>query len=274
METETSENKKIAVIGAGHIGKAFVEGLINSNFKSENIIITCRTNKKLKDIGLAYKVNSTTDNIKAAKWADLIVIAVKPKDVNKVLSEIKKFIDGKTIISMAAGISISVLKDFLNEETQKIIRIMPNIPIATNDGVIGFFAAKNISNKEKKDTLRFLSRFGLVINLKLEKELDILTLISGCGPGIVANLIKLFSSYSRVLKMDKKTSEVIALQTFLGTTNYLIRKKITAKDLEKSVATKGGITKTILKSLEHQKFSIIFFRAMTDGYLKLKHLLK
>ena len=255
MEKVILENKKIAVIGAGHIGQAIIKGLINSGkIKRSSIFIS----NKLNTIAIVKK-------------ADYIFIAVKPFLVKEVLKEIKPVIKNKIILSVAAGISLEKLLSYSNSN-QKIIRLMPNIPVSENKGVIGFLANKNVSNSEKQDIIRLVSLLGKVLIVKKEEDLDTLTLVTGCGPAISAYFINLISSYAKNQGFSQTESINMALKIFEGTTNYLNSNNLTPSKLIESVATKGGVTEVMISSLNKSGVNKLFEEAMESGYDKLRQL--
>ena len=255
MEKVILENKKIAVIGAGHIGQAIIKGLINSGkIKKSNIFISNKLN-----------------NIAIAKKSDYVFIAIKPFLVKEVLKEIKPVIKNKIILSVAAGVSLEMLLSYSNV-SQKIIRLMPNIPISENKGVIGFFANNNISNSEKNIIIKLVSLLGKVIMVKKEEGLDILTLVTGCGPAISAYFMNIISSYAENQGFPQKESINIALKVFEGTTNYLNENNLSPSKLIESVATKGGVTEVIINSLNKVGMNNLFEEAMESWYDKLHQL--
>lgn len=248
------ENKKLAIIGVGHMGTALAEGLVNSGFKKDNIILS----------------NRSKDNKKVVLQADYIIIAVKPLIVCQVIEEIKDYIKDKLLISAAAAVSISSIEKYTENRKQKIIRLMPNISVMYNQGIIGFYANKYVSEKEKEEIKNMLSPLGMVVEVKNEKEIDILTVISGCGPAMVTLFINLLSKTAKSLGLSSKVSERIAMQTFKGTVYYLQKTGFKADDIQKAVTTKGGITEEIIQSLEKRDFSLTFEDSVRKGYLKIK----
>ncbi|VVA44273.1 Pyrroline-5-carboxylate reductase [Candidatus Roizmanbacteria bacterium] len=255
MEKDILGNKKIAVIGAGHIGQAIIKGLINSGkIKKSNIFISNKLN-----------------NIAIAKKSDYVFIAIKPFLVKEVLKEIKPVIKNKIILSVAAGVSLEMLLSYSNTN-QKTVRLMPNIPVSENKGVIGFIANKNISNLEKNNTIKLISLLGKVFIVKKEEDLDVLTLVAGCGPAISAYFINLISRYAENQGFSQKESIGIALKIFEGTNNYLNSNNLTPSQLIESVATKGGVTEVIINSLNKVGMNNLFEGVMESGHDKLRQL--
>lgn len=255
MAKVTSVKHTIAIIGMGHIGSALRSGLVKSGVKHSRIVTS----------------KSSRTNAHAVRAAHWIFLAVKPGMVATVLRELKGELKGKVVISLAAGIEKTKLKKLANKV--RVGRIMPNIPIAEGEGVVGVLYG-SLTLTEKKTLRRMLSGLGLLIEARDDRELEALTLISGCGPGIVAYLIEMLAQNARRAGFRGSKSEAVALQTFKGTLSYIGAKKITAKNLMKAVATKGGVTETILTDLSRNGFNKNFAHAIKAGHAKIKKLRK
>ena len=259
-------NKKIAIIGGGHIGLALAEGLINSGkIAGSQLIVANPSLSKIVHLK-KHGVEITTDNKFAATKADWIFLAVKPFIIDHVLTEIRDLVKGKLIISLAAIVTIENLRRQV--KNAEIIRIMPNMAISCNQGVIGFFT----DEQDKKQAKQLLSLLGLVVEVQKEEGLDTLTLLSGCGPAIVSHFIETLANYGISNGLPTDESHALALQTFKGTVSLLEKSGFSAEDLIRSVATKGGITETILNKLKQRDFQSFFILAMDNGYSKIKEL--
>lgn len=249
-------NKKIAIIGFGHIGKALMKGLISGGLKQENILVS----------------NNSSENKKVVEKSDWIIFAVKPLVMESVISELKDFIADKLIFSLAAGVRISSLEKYAGNKKQKIIRLMPNIPIAIGEGVIGFYANKNVSLDEKNAAMKLISTLGKVVDCKTEDDFDAINIISACGPAVVAYLITMLSKSGEKFGLSKNVAEKIALQTFAGTLSYLKQTQQTPLELQKSVATKSGATEQVIQNLDKEKILQKFVKSLDKGYAKIKKL--
>ena len=272
MEKDILENKKIAIIGTGHIGQTLLEGLLNSGIAKSRFIVTHPSYIRLKNVSKKYGVKVTINNQKAAKEAYFIFIAVKPFIVKEVIKGIKDTIDKKILLSVAATVNIDLLESYSENHRQKIIRLMPNIPIAQNHGVIGFYANKNIKDIDEKEIITLLSNLGEIIRVKKEKNLDILTLVSACGSAIVSYFIELLAKYGQSKGLTTNDSINIALKTFEGVLVYLKKTCLDPTQLRESVSTKGGITEKILIDLIKKGFYRQFEESMNEGYLKIEEI--
>ena len=107
--------------------------------------------------------------------------------------------------------------------------------------------------------------------MKKESGLDALTLVAGCGPGIVAYLVELLAKNASRLGITGFEAEQVAFQTFKGTLGYMQANLISAARMQESVATKGGVTEAILSAFRTNGLGKAFERSMEAGKKKMKH---
>lgn len=247
---------KIGIIGYGHLGKALKKGLIRSGIAKESIFVA----------------NTQKESKRVVSNADLLFITVKPKDVFRLIRDIREEVKDKILISAAAAVSIAHISKSAKYAKLKIIRIMPNLPIAHQQGVIGLYANKYILPAEKKKIIRILTALGKVIECKRESEIDAMTILSGSGPAITAYYILLMIKAGMSIGLSKLVSEQIALQTVKGTITTIQESQQTVEELQNAVATKGGITETILRNFNDQNIPNQFVASMERGYGKIKRI--
>ncbi|MEK9177045.1 MAG: NAD(P)-binding domain-containing protein [Patescibacteria group bacterium] len=266
MATSGNNKTKIAIIGGGHIGSALAEGLLASGVAGSRLMIADRTPSRLRSLA-KRRVRVTADAAQAAAWAEWVFIAVKPKDVRETLADLQPFIKGKLVVSLAAGIPVSSLRGWAHKDA-RLARAMPNIPIATGTGVVGLYA-KGLGAKEHSRLRYALVGLGGVIETGRESDLETLTLIAGCGPGIAAYLVDLLAASARRLGLSAKTARYASVKTFEGAMTYLDERGLEPSELARSVATKGGVTEAILTRLTREKFPARFARAINAGAERL-----
>ncbi len=267
------KDKNIAIIGGGHIAGAIIEGLVGAEkSNAKKIIVADPSLEKLKSLEEKFKIKTSLNNKEAVEDADWILIAVKPFDVGKVIEEIKTNINEKILISVAAGVTLSELQKYTLGPGQKIIRIMPNIPVAYLKGVIGLLANINVSEKEKSEIEKFFSQIGKVFVAKTEEEFIFFSLTPGCGPALVSYCINMFTKTAIESGLDEKSAGEIAMQIFTGTLLHLQKKKLSPKQLQEEVATKGGVTEQIIKSLDGSDIQRIFDNAIKKGQNKIQEI--
>jgi len=244
-------SRNIAIIGGGHMGTALVRGFLNAGIARRSIKISDDARK----------------NASVAESSDVIFIAVKPRVVREVLVQIRDAAEGKAVISLAAGVRIAEMRKIAGRRVH-LGRGMPNIPVAERHGVVGFFGG-TLTTPQRASARSILAKLGLLVEVRKERELDALTLISGCGPGIVAALVEMVAKKARSLGL-RREADALALHTFMGAIHHMAKTGTTASELMRSVATKGGITEAILEGLRREGFEQRFARAIDAGREKLE----
>lgn len=266
MEMDKLENKKITIIGSGHICHAFVEGLIRANKRFiQNIIVSNPSSSNLKTMENKYGVKTTTNNKEAVLKADWVIVAVKPLVVGSVLREIKDLTKEKLIISFAAAVNTKNLQKYLGNSRQRLTRVMPNLAVVSNEGVIGLYANKQVTFMEKEEMLKMFNALGKVIVLEKERDIDILTVVAGCGPAIVSFFMDMLTRSAISLGLSDDISQKLSLQIFKGTISYLEQTGLTFSELMQAVSTKGGITEMILNAMGENRLYETFVNCIAKG---------
>jgi len=252
-------NKKIGIIGFGNMGSAIAEQL------KAGYQITVFDKDKDKTQNLKG-INVVLGTAALIKQVDVVVLAVKPQDFDVVLDEAKTIIDGKLIISIAAGISTAYIEKVLGKV--KVIRVMPNLPVKVKEGMSCLCKGKFADDEDLKFTEDLFKRVGKTLIIDNEDMMNSVTAISGSGPGFFCDLvegksldeIKDFSEqYFIPSLIDTATNlaftpiqaEILATTTGGGIVQYLIRGNLTPDEVKKQVASPGGTTEAGLKVLLH-----------------------
>jgi pyrroline-5-carboxylate reductase len=264
------ENMKIAIIGAGHMGSSLADGLIKSHtVLGKNLLFSNPHVGKLNKYK-KFGVFITTNNKKVATEADIIILAVRPGVVAVVIKEIKNKIKKNAIIlSVAACVDFELLENYFKPFKVKIVRLMPNIPVLYNCGVVGWVGNKNIGVGDKKTIKELLKPLGMIIDCKDEKELDRVDIFAGCGPGIVAYIMRNFEKAAEKYGFSKILAEKMTRQVFTGSLKHLENTGIKSEDLIIQVATKGGITEEVLRTLDVNRFYGMILKSIKKGYQKV-----
>ncbi|KXB09210.1 hypothetical protein AKJ46_00730, partial [candidate division MSBL1 archaeon SCGC-AAA833K04] len=239
---------KIGVIGCGNLGSSIIKGLLKSeSLKPEAIIASDPDKEKLEELG-KLGVKTTTDNQEATEESEVIIIAVKPSLVGKVLEELGVSKE-KLIISVAAGVST----DFLERHTDaRVIRVMPNIcgrvAEMASCYTLGKFATKD-DEKLVKDLLWVLG-----LTFKIDKELmDTVTGLSGSGPAFIFLVIQGLRDAGIDLGLSEDVALKLASQTVKGSGEMALNSGESLEELIDMVSSPKGTTIEGLKILEDQE---------------------
>lgn len=258
---------KISFIGFGNMAKAIAKGLYqNPEFK------IFAASPSLPVAINAEGIATHTNNLSIMQDADILIIAVKPANVSKVLTEVKTAIPKSCIVvSIAAGVSLNKLGDFCPPH-QPIVRCMPNTPVAAGKGATALMANSFVNNAQKKIIEEVFQDSGITAWLSNEEEMNALTALSGSGPAYVFLFIDAMIKAAQRLGLDEDLARTFALQTFAGAIALLEKTKETPEALQKKVTSPAGTTAAAIAILQQQKFEELIFNAMQAASLRAEQL--
>ena len=264
------KNKKIGFIGGGNMAEAIVSGMIKKKIVSAaSITIADKMVDKLKSLKEKYNVLTTTENSDVVD-CDIIVLAVKPQNFQDILAELKGVSEKSLLISILAGVRIDKIKAAFGDNL-KVIRVMPNTPALAGEGMAGISASENCTADDIKAAQFIFSQMGLaqVFN---EKEIDLVTAVSGSGPAYVFYFIESMVDAAVKLGMDKEQALVLVTQTFKGAVSLLELTGEDPSELRKKVTSKGGTTERATMVMHENNIKQIIFDAVKAAEDRSKEL--
>jgi pyrroline-5-carboxylate reductase len=258
-KTEIKSNHKLGFIGCGKMASAIIKGILDSKFLEHENILAAEINNEIatwKKMELNIEV--FTDNKIVAKNSDIIFLATKPHFIKEVLNEIKnELTKDKLVVSIAAGVSTKSIENIINKNLP-VIRVMPNAPALILEGMSGIVKGKFASEKHVEFIQELLSKIGKCIVLE-EDKMDILTAISGSGPAFFYKILNEMALAGEKLGLDYEKSLILAAQTAIGSAKLMLQSELSAQDLIKSVATKGGCTEIGIDFMNEQNTKNLFY---------------
>lgn len=261
-------NKRIAIIGGGNLGVAIAEGLINSGFSTPGDILVTRRNVKvlqfLKDKG----VQVSDDNKEAARFADLLILAVKPFQAEDIMTSIKDELDitRHVLVSVVTGFSIDHLLKAIGKKLA-IVRAMPNTAIAIQESMT-CLAAHEVSKEQMAGVDDIFNQLGRVVWID-EKLMDAATVLGACGTAYAMRYIRANIQGGIQIGFDAATASLIAAQTVKGAAELLLKKGAHPEQEIDKVTTPKGCTIAGLNEMEHQGFSSSLIKGIVASYDKI-----
>ncbi len=253
---------RVAVIGAGMIGGAVAKALAESGHE---VFATRRKVEKAKWLE-EYGVNVGSDNREAAEWAEVVFLTVKPNKVGKVLGEINQFLSGKLLVSLAAGISLGILKKLAPEA--KIVRAMPNIAILVKESFTAY-STEDLSEEDRKTVESLFGAFGKCLHID-EEHMDAITGLSGSGPAYVSVFLESMIYGGLKVGLPREIARKAALQTLLGTARLLLESSDHPAEIRDMVITPGGTTIDGVFELEEGRIRTTVMKAIDAATKKSK----
>jgi len=244
-------SKKIGIIGTGNMGEALISGLISSGSSTpEKIICSDASEDKLELIKEKFNVATTTDNLEVVKTADIILYAIKPQIMAKVLRETAPFLDmSKLIISIAAGVPLAAIESCLNKDL-RLIRVMPNVAVAVNEGASAIAAGEHTHKEDIQLAMSIFNSVGKCIFLEENNLMDAITGLSGSGPAYIFMIVDALADAGVKKGLSRQDSLSLSSQTVLGAAKLLIETKIHPGQLKDTVTSPGGTAIAGLHTLE------------------------
>lgn len=255
-------NKKIGFIGSGNMAHVIIGGLLSQKvIKSRNVLSSDPSPQKRVQVSKEFSIKTFSDNIEVVKISDVIVLAVKPQVMEKVLNELKGNITSKhLIISIAAGIPIAFISKILGNNLE-IIRVMPNAPALVKEGMSAIAAGKNITPENLEIAKTILNAVGKTVLLE-ESYLDAVTGLSGSGPAYIFLIIESLIEGGVASGLPWDVARELVLQTVAGSVSMI---KTTGKhlgELKNMVTSPGGTTVAGLNVLENKKVRYALIKAV------------
>lgn len=260
-------NKKIAIIGGGNLGTAIAEGLIKSGFVlPEQIIITKRNTKTLKP--LADKgILVSSDNKEAIRFADLVLLCIKPFQVSDVLTEIKDQLKpSHVVVSAVTGVTIDQIEKIAGPAVS-IVRAMPNTAIAIQESMT-CISYQQVRPEQLEYIEAVFNQLGQVTTID-EKLMDASTVLGACGIAYALRFIRANIQGGIEIGFDAATATLIASQTVKGAAELLIQTGHHPEQEIDKVTTPKGCTIAGLNEMEHQGFSSSLIKGIVASYRKI-----
>jgi len=256
-------NQKIGFVGAGNMGQAMIGALIKSGCSAPfNIFISDIRQDQTSVLKKKYGINILLSNTKVVEACDVIIFAVKPQSIDKMLSDllsdydVEASIQRKLFISIAAGTRLEKIENYLyasldvdKRKKMPILRVMPNTPALVMAGMSGVCANAYATQKDMQVAEKILSAMGQVIEFQ-EKDMDAVTAMSGSGPAYCFYLVEAMIDAGIKLGIDKQVAAKMTIATLKGAIVLLESQKESAEELRKKVTSPGGTTEAAINFME------------------------
>ena len=269
------QNSIISFIGAGNMATSLIQGLLRENFPVKNIWASNNNLEQLNKLK-NLNINLTTDNRHAVQMANTVILAIKPQVLKKVAIEIADLIQEKKplVISIAVGISLNNLEQYLSSQNLALIRCMPNTPALIGCGITGLFANQYCSNIQKSTAESIFRSVGIIAWMPKEEQIDVVAALSGSGPAYFFLFMEALEQAGIELGLSRENANLLTLQTALGSARMAIESKKSIKELRQQVTSPGGTTERALKSLNNDNFSAIVKKALKEAKNRAEELAK
>lgn len=250
---------EITFIGCGNMAQAMISGLSASKNRYQINIIENdqKIIDKVKD-HLPIKVIKNIENIQT----DIIILAVKPKDIKEVCKNLK--VKDSIVVSIAAGIQLKTIEKFMNGY-KKLVRVMPNLCAFEGKSINAIYFNNAIDEKSKKTIDIIFKSIGSNIIFDEEIMIDRATAISGSGPAYVFYFMQALIEAALKLGLPEEESRKLVFGTLEGSCVVAKKNIDNLNQLIKNVSSKGGTTEAAITSFAKNNFKKIIENGIKDA---------
>ncbi|HET8528475.1 MAG TPA: pyrroline-5-carboxylate reductase [Gaiellaceae bacterium] len=260
---------RIAILGVGRIGEALLSGLVSSGWT--DIVATTRSDARAAELRERYGVEATTSNVDAARDAGIVVISVKPQDIDALLAQIRDVLTPEqTVLTVAAAIPTAHIEERLPDGVP-VVRAMPNAPSTVHEGMAGLAAGSHADDSDLAAAEEVLTHLGRVVRVP-ESAMDAITAVSGSGPAYFALLAEAMIEAGILLGLSREISTTLVVQTMLGTAKQLRDEGMHPVELREAVTSPGGTTIAAIRELEQAGVRAAFLNAIQAAMTRAREL--
>jgi pyrroline-5-carboxylate reductase len=251
--------RKIVIVGAGSMAEALISGMVENHLiDSKNIWATNRTNEnRLQTLNDQYGITITYDLEKLFTGADLVVLAMKPKDALSAIKQIRRHLTKQMlIVSVLAGISISTIEE-LTGKPLAVARAMPNTSATVGKSATAIAVNEIVSSNQLNHIKHLFSTVGLTTFVP-EEQLDAVTGLSGSGPAYIYYLVEAMENSAVEIGLERQIAKELIVQTLVGAAEMLKSTTKPSNQLRQEVTSPGGTTEAGIQILEEHKVQHAF----------------
>ncbi|MEZ4399570.1 MAG: pyrroline-5-carboxylate reductase [Kofleriaceae bacterium] len=243
-------DKTIGFLGAGNMAEALIRGLIKGGVvDAARIIASGPRQERLDRLATTYQIATTADNVDLARRADILVVAVKPQILDRVVREVAPVVATTTlVISVAAGVDTTAIESHLPSGA-RVIRAMPNMPALVGAGATAVARGRHATDADLGEAKRVFDAVGLTVILD-ESHLDAVTGLSGSGPAYIFLILEALADAGVKVGLSRRDAQRLAAQTVMGSAKLLLDTDEHPGKLKDMVTSPGGTAIAGLHTLE------------------------
>jgi pyrroline-5-carboxylate reductase len=263
---------RIAVLGAGKMGGILLQAFLKNNLlHAEQLIATVQHPDRAQALSAQFGVEVDTDNLAAAKQADVILLGVKPIQVPAVVNEIAPALTPKKmLLSFAASVKTSAIEDAAGCNLA-VVRAMPNTPAMLAAGITALCPGRFVSPEQMATAQRIFSTVGRTVVVD-EKHMDAVTGLSGSGPAFMYIVIEALAEAGVNVGLPRDVATLLAAQTVYGSARMVLETGYHPALLKDQVTTPAGCTVDGILELEEGGLRVTLIKAVKRATMRAREL--
>jgi pyrroline-5-carboxylate reductase len=262
----------VSFIGGGVMGEAIVQGLLSKKLlNNKSITVAEPRPERRKELVQKHRINVTANNREAARSCKILVLSVKPQDLDDVLANLRGTMrQEQMVMSIVAGASVSTITKGLGHPS--VVRVMPNTPAQIGEGMSVWTAARAVSAEQLKQAKAILQALGKELYVTDEKFLDMATAVSATGPTYVFLVMEAMVDAAVHLGFPRHIAYQLVTETMRGSIMYAMKSGKHPAELRNMVTSPGGTSAAALYQLEKGSLRTVLSKAIWAAYERSKSL--
>jgi pyrroline-5-carboxylate reductase len=264
--------KTIVFVGAGSMAQAMIHGWMKeATVAPENVYVMNKSDQeKLASLNETYGVQLVCEKKEILKTADLVILAMKPKDVQAGMNAIAAYLPTTAVVlSILAGVPMITIEQGLGK--RPIARCMPNTSATIGMSASAVAWNERMESNDKTEIIELLKTIGSVIEVE-EDELHVITALSGSGPAYVYYFVEAFEKAAVASGLSAQVARKLLVQTIAGSAEMLKHSNETPATLRKQVTSPGGTTEAGIEALQNSGFSDMLARCLNEAETRSREL--
>jgi pyrroline-5-carboxylate reductase len=256
----------LAFIGGGAMGEAMIGGLLNSELVEPKAVTASDPHKqRMQDLEARFGIGTTTENLAAARHADIVILSVKPQMLRFVFRDLRgKLQKDALVLSIIAGARIDSIAEGLKHTA--VVRSMPNTPAQVSEGMTVWTASPHVKPAQREQAQAILRAFGKELFVADEAFLDMATAISGSGPSYVFLFMEALIDAAVHLGFSREDARMLVTQTVRGSAIYAEQSASHPAEMRNLVTSPGGTSAHALYQLEKGGFRTLLSKAVWAAF--------
>jgi pyrroline-5-carboxylate reductase len=257
---------RIGFVGSGVMAEVMISGLLARGVTPpDHIWASGPRPERAEELRARHGIHATTDNLDAVAGAEIVVLAVKPQTLPKILRQLRESIRPEHLVmSIIAGARMGAIGSGLDHPA--IVRCMPNLPCQIHKGMTIWTATPEVSAPVRERVRHILQTMGKEIYVPDEVDVDRATAVNGTGPAIIAHFVKALEDAANFIGESRPLARESVLQTIIGTAELILDSNRHVGELIDGVTSPGGTTSRALHVLHQGRFAAVLTDAIDAAY--------
>jgi pyrroline-5-carboxylate reductase len=263
-DTGPLPHRTIAILGAGKIGEALMSGLLDGGVDKADVMFTERYPARCEQLTALYGVRAV--DVDEAVTADVVVVAVKPQDIDPVLGQLAGVRAGTLVVSLCAGLPTALYERALPAGIP-VVRVMPNTPMLVGEAMSAISPGSHATDEHLAIVESLLKTVGKVVRVP-ESQQDAVTALSGSGPAYFFFLVEAMIDAGILLGLPRAVAAELIVQSAVGSAKMLRESGDHPVMLREAVTSPGGTTIAAIRELEKHGVRAAFLAAIEAAALR------